>query len=290
MISSVADSGPLGGWIAFPGGEFTRDPASLRNSSGYHGPSYDRAIGSWVPVEYQNVAPDGLTYVLYHDATTEVPNAFYLVDAKTGSQRLILPTPLPPTQGSEWKVIEYASEGIYLWAPSVGMAKAVPGLWLLDPLTGRVTLINGQYYWRIISGASAWALDPWTGPDNYGFPPSRIGGYKVYRLDLLTGKVNTWYSSQTPIQLLSATPDGGLLINYGVHDKPRLAVLEGPGVFSPLAIAADFPPIWDARSTRPGVWIGLYGAIALYVKGEGVRIVARNPDVNGLYYAAGGCW
>jgi len=170
------------------------------------------------------------------------------------------------------------------------MAKAVPGLWLLDPQTGMVTLINGQYYWRIVSGGSAWALDPWSGPDNYGFPPSRTGGYKVYRLDLRTGQVSTWFSSKTPIQLLSGTPDGGLLINYGVYDKPRLAVVGGPGLLSTIALPADFPSVWDARSTRPGVWIGLYGALTLYVKGEGVRIMARNLDASGLYYAAGGCW
>jgi hypothetical protein len=239
-------------------------------------------------VEYQNVSPDGASYVLYHDAATAVPNAFYLVDAKTGKQRLILPTPLPPTPFSEWAVIDYASEGIYMWVPSLGMAKAVPGLWLLNPQTGKVTLVNGQYYWRVVSGGSAWALDPWSGPDN-GLPPPRTGGYKIYRLDLRTGQVSTSYSSETPIQLLSATPDGGVLINYGDYNKPRLAVVGGPGLFSPLAMPNAFLSVWDARSTRPGVWIGLLGGIALYVKAEGIRIMARNPNPGGIYYAAGGC-
>src|SRR5206468_665944 len=75
VISPVAGNEPPGGWMTFPGGEFVRDEGSLRPSSGYQGPSYDRAIGAWIPVEYQNVAPDGLSYVLYRDATTEVPNA-----------------------------------------------------------------------------------------------------------------------------------------------------------------------------------------------------------------------
>ena len=68
-ISATANANePPGGWITFPGGKFVRDPASLRNRSGSHLPSYDRAIGAWVPVEYENVSPDGSSYVLYHDA------------------------------------------------------------------------------------------------------------------------------------------------------------------------------------------------------------------------------
>src|SRR2546427_7269464 len=87
------------GWITFPGGRFVRDPASLTPRSETL-PSYDRAIGAWVPVEPEKVAPDGATYVLTSYNSTP---PLYLVDARTGKSRLILPQEHEgPIQGSAW--------------------------------------------------------------------------------------------------------------------------------------------------------------------------------------------
>jgi hypothetical protein len=211
------------------------------------------------------------------------------VDAKTGKQRLTPPTPAP-SGGSEWQVLDYATEGIYLSIPNIGMAPARRGLWLMDPQTGKVRLLNSQYYWRMVSGGSAWALEPWTGPDNGVWPSPRSGGYKLYRLDLRTGKVSTWYETKKPIRLLSPTPDGGVLIDYGTYGVAKLALVSGPGLFAPIALPRNLSTLWDALMARPGVWLNLVGGIALYVKGEGVKVVARNPDPSGVYMAAGGCW
>lgn len=82
------------GWITFPGGQFVRDPSSL-SARLETLPSYDQVIGAWVPVEPEKVAPDGASYVLTSYNNTP---PLYLVDAKTGKRRLILP---PEHEGAD---------------------------------------------------------------------------------------------------------------------------------------------------------------------------------------------
>ena len=217
---------------------------------------------------------------MLHIETSDSPGAFYLVDAKTGNRRLILSTE-GPTPVSRWQVVDYASEGIYLSAPNYGVIQPVPGLWLLDPHTGRVRLVDGGHYWVMVAGGTAWALDP---------PGHPANSSKVYRLDLRTGQVSTWYEAKTDMTLLSPTPDGGMLIDYGKVGSPRLALLAGPGLFIPIELPPAFPPIYSARLAAPGVWLASYGeawsGIALYVKGEGVSVMALSTNT---LQAAGGC-
>jgi hypothetical protein len=233
-----------------------------------HLPSYDRALGAWLPVEPEYVAPDGASYVLHNESTLgDKSGYFYLVDAKTGNRRLLL-SQEGPLLGAYWTVVNYASEGIYLTAPAYGMTQQVPGLWLLDPKTGSVRLINGDHYWVMVAGTFAWAQDPPGNP------------VKVYRLDLLTGKVLTWYEANMDIRLLSPTPDGELLVAYGEVGSPKLAVLSGPGSLLPIVLPSPLPPIYSARIAVQGVWLGIYGeawsGAALYVKGEGVTVMAQS--------------
>ena len=270
VTSPTTGNEPLGGWVTFPGGVFVRDPASLpvRTETGFL--SYDRAIGAWVPADPEQVAPDGATYVLTNPQQGNTP-PYYLVDAKTGSRRLLL-SQEGPVPGSIWKVIQYASEGIYLWTGNGGMEMPVPGLWLLDIKTGGVRLVDGSHYWGKVSSGAAWALD------NAG---TNSEASKVYRLDLSTGQVSTLYESKTHVELLSPTPDGEILVDYGEIGSPRLALLAAPGSFTPVELPPAFPTGSYARPARPGVWLAVYGdawsGIALYVKGEGVTIMARGP-------------
>jgi len=270
------------GWLTFPGGQFERDPASGRMRSSGHLPSYDRAIGAWVPVEYEYVSPDGASYVLYRDETTEVPNAFYLVDARSGARRLIPSAQAPDTK---WQlVLDYANEGVYLAAPGNGMAPPVPGLWLLDPKTGDIRLIDRSHVWAKVAVGAAWSVEP--------FAPG-AADYKVYRLDLRTGQVATWYETKTAIRPLSPTPDGGLLIVYGEVGSLHIAVLTAPNVYVPLKVPPDLK-LGNSRLARPGVWLSLTDGIALYTKAEGVTVMASSagyvPGGFGYYDAAGGCW
>ena len=269
---SPTSAGIAGGWLTFPGGQFDLDPASLPGLLQQHVPSYDRAIGAWVPVEPEYVAPDGASYVLHNESTlgNDKSGYFYLVDAKTGNRRLLL-SQEGPIPGAYWTVVDYASEGIYLTAPAYGMTQQVAGLWLLDPKTGQVRLINGDHYWVMVAGGFAWAQDP---------PGHPVESSTVYRLDLHTGKVITSYEAKMDIRLLSPTPDGELLVTYGDISSPKVALLPGQGSLVAIALPFALPPIYSARIAPEGVWLAIYGeawsGLALFVKGEGVTILARS--------------
>lgn len=276
VISPTTTTDPVpGGWITFPGGRFERDPASLPGRLEAHVPSYDRAIGSWVPVEYNNVAPDGATYILHGDSSLPT-NGFYLVDSRSGTRRLILSADGPPQAPGSWTVVRYASDGIYLW--SAGML-TVPGLWLLDPLTGNVRLIDGSRYWQTVGGGAAWAIDP---------PHSGAAStYTVYRLDLATHQVNTWYQTTTVLSLLSPTADGGVLITYGEGSAAQVGLIAESNQLVPLGAPSRIYIGTEGYLSSPGVWIPLQpGGIALYVKGEGLSIMSSSPSI---FSVAGDC-
>lgn len=269
------------GWVTFPSATFAPDLASLRNPSAEHMPSYDRAIGAWVPVERNYVAPDGAHYVLPLSGPAVNPpigHAMYIVDAKTGSRRLILSS-AGPGSGRYWSgYADFEAEGIYLSALGGGsdVPQQVPGLWLLDPKTGAVRLVDGGRIWESIGGGFAWALDY----------PSVVGGtlYKVYRLDLATGQGTSWYESKTSLRPLSATSEGELLVGYG---ESGFAVL---GASHRLTVL-NSPPINDFGSilAKPGVWIAITSGVALYIRDAGIKVMARSKSGN-VIFPAGGCW
>jgi hypothetical protein len=224
-------------------------------------------------VEGLNVAPDGASYVLHNDPSTG--NDFYLVDVNTGTRKLLLTGDGPPQARGSWTVVQYASEGIYLW--STGIA-TIPGLWLLDPTNGAVRLIDGSHYWGAVTHGAAWSLDPPFG--------GAASVYRIYRLDLNNGDVRTWYEGSTPIRLLSPTRDGDVLVSYGEYGSGQLERIAAPNQLVPVA-PSDFPQIFEAYLTAPGVWLPLpFGGIALYEGGTGARIMARLPAV---FNVAGGC-
>lgn len=280
------------GWVTFPGGTFAQDPAILRNADNNHMPSYDWAIGAWVPVEQNYVAPDGATYVLEMSGPQVNPpvgHAIYIVDAKSGKKRLVLST-AGPGPGRYWSGYvpglgapdTNATAGVYLTA--VGgvsdVPEPVPGLWLLDPLTSSVRLIEGSHNWDAIGDGFAWAAD---------YP--LVGGTvtKIYRLDLATGKVIVWYESKKSVRLISPTAEGGLLIGYGEQEgQGRLAVLDAPHALTLLDSPPNFGSDWGSVLAQPGVWIAVAGGVALYMKGAGVRVMARSSSGN-IVYPAGGC-
>jgi hypothetical protein len=194
---------------------------------------------------------------------------------------------MPSAQSPDvpWQVVlDYAREGIYLAAPGYGMAPPVKGLWLLDPNTGKIRLIDRSHAWSVVAGATAWVVET---------PSSGSGPNRVYRLDLRTKKVSVWYETKTAMRLMSPTPEGGLLFSYGDVSSSQLGVLTGQNAFSSLKVPSGFKP-YHGISARPGVWIALTDGIALYVKGQGVRVMAHNAGIfpNGAWFldAAGGCW
>src|SRR4029077_18488629 len=83
----------------------------------------------------------------------------------------------------DWNLRSYQSEGIYLDKQS-GDGAGGPGLWLLDPSTGAIHQITSQGIWTYIGAGGAWEFD-------------RLGSASptLKRLDLKSGEVSTWYTS-----------------------------------------------------------------------------------------------
>ncbi len=271
------------GWVTFPGGQFSVDSASQWNGS------YDWAIHAWVPVEAWGVAPDGKTYLTY----TDITGAYSLVNARTGSRKVILSTK-GPKAGQLWSMVAYTNEGVILGAFGRGsdtMGPPEPGIWLLDPASGHIRLLEGSHYWTpdplarvtTIGGGFAWTIDQPNG--------STGTAVEVYRLNLATGQTVAWYKTKVAIELLSATADGELLVAYG--DESRPALLDRSHRLTQLDIPADFDSLASAWTVaRPGVWITEpSGRLNLYVKGVGIHVIVprpESPDSPGLL-PAGDC-
>ena len=224
-------------------------------------------------MESANVAPDGASYVLHNEQS--VGNDFYLVDVKTGTRKFLLSGDGPPQAPGSWTIVTNASEGVYLWSAGVS---TVPGLWLVNLQTGGVRLIDGSHYWSTVAGGPPWGLDP---PN-----AAQAGIYRIYRLDLKSGEVRTWYEGSTPLRILSPTPDGDVLVSFGEYGSGRLERITAPNRLVPGA-PSDFPQVFETYVTAPGVWLPLMtGGLALYERSAGLRIMTRSPAI---FNVAGGC-
>jgi hypothetical protein len=222
VISNPGSDKTNRGWVTFPGGQFSLDPSSQWNGS------YDWAIHAWVPVEQWAVAPDGNSYVVHTGGAYPVerndePASITVVNARTGSRKVILSTKGPKAPPG-WSILAYTSRGVLLGAFGPGYetpGPPAPGIWLLDPASGHIRLLEGTHYWSgdsivrqtTTGGGFAWGFD---------YPEGSVGGTgtEVYRLDLATGQTVAWYKTEAYVELLSATPDGELLVAYDVDPDP----------------------------------------------------------------------
>jgi hypothetical protein len=64
-----------GGFVTFPQGTFTADPASAVKADNVYGLSFDRAVAKWVPVPRSWVSPDGARYAYWEWQTPALPDA-----------------------------------------------------------------------------------------------------------------------------------------------------------------------------------------------------------------------
>jgi hypothetical protein len=268
--------GPNGaGFVGFPGGAFTFDPTG--NFSSYFNHTYDWTVLRWLPMWRDAVAPNGLQYFIPNTDT----NQWDLVDARNDSHRALVAV-------KDWNALSYQDEGIYL--DQGGFLHGPPGLWLLNPSSGVITQITGQGRWGSISAGAAWGFEGLgdSGP---------VAGTTLRRLDLKSGQVTTWYTS-----------DGAPYRTYG-HDqvgRPLLATIEtssplggiaavdifvltAPGQLVKLTSTSGepFKPQADPVSDEHGIWFASGTGIWLYSKGllEQVARLAGNGD----FLVAGNC-
>jgi hypothetical protein len=188
---------PSGGFISFPSGRLTPDPAGgfVQEGSRFRttvkpylfgggAASYDWAVGRWIPTSLGSNSPDGARYAY------QVEWGFiHDVDVATGTDRS-----LKAIRDAPDTVMYYAKEGIYFnhaWeAPGPG-----PGLWLLDPTSGIVHTVFTDKSVDAVGGFAAWLPEVNSADPHPVF--SQIGGNnlpnQVLRRDLNSGPTVTWF-------------------------------------------------------------------------------------------------
>jgi hypothetical protein len=223
------------------------------------------------------VAPDGLHYFIPNNNTGQLD----LVNARDNSHRGLVAV-------KDWNALDYEKEGIYL--DKGGALHGPPGLWLLDPSTGAISQITSQGRWASVGAGGAWGFE---GLGDQG----PLVGTTLKRLDLKTGDVTTWYTS-----------DGAAYRTFG-HDqvgRPLLAtidtasplggvspvdifVLTAPGQLAKLTSASGdpFKPQSDPVGDEHGIWFASGTGIWLYSKGS-LEELTKLPG-NGDFVVAGGC-
>ncbi|HEY8643724.1 MAG TPA: hypothetical protein VIO84_13270 [Candidatus Dormibacteraeota bacterium] len=194
-----------GGFVGLPGGAFTSDPASnvALDWSGAPPPkqtapgpgrpptlglSYDRAVGKWVPVSANLVAPDGQSYA-YPDF---VGGGVRYVKISDGSVTTM-------GASSNWNLLDVEAEGVYAQRfDSQGAAPA--GLWLLAPSKDPVQVVTGGY-WQWVTTGFAYGYDAPSVPQGAPHP--------LQRLNLRDHTTVTWYHQGEQIQWIAGFDTDG---------------------------------------------------------------------------------
>lgn len=262
-----------GGFISFPGGNFSADPTSAvtipspspGGSSpgpvgpgygyGYPGLSYDRAYARWLPAPYTWVSPDGSRYA--HPSSDSI----YVENVATGAT-------IELGQGHAWSIIGVSDQAVY--ASIVNQS----GLWQLS-FSGPANEISTTGFWAQASTTAA-----------YGGATSAVPqgvANTIIRLDFKTGAVTDWFTrpgAQSYVFGIDSHGNPLLTVSYFNVNYSETWIATGPGTASPIYNSGENlylsgAPISDSH----GIWLPVnYSVpysqstqgIVLYVPGSGL--------------------
>lgn len=284
-------TGSVGGFIGFPSGTVTPDPAAgmvsiarlgreLVGDSYLH--YYDRAYSRWLPVSRNAVSPDG-SHFAYTDraiggqADPQARATLYVVAVKTGVEL----TFDDGAWASPFQILDYAAEGIYLTTTYVDY-----GLWLMSPTTGAVTKVADP--WDVQGSAGNRVF--WVGAVNASdpHPVAGVAPDQLERLNLVDGSRVAWfYRPGSSVHYVSQDVDGNpIIVASGVSGPQEFLLLVGSGVSRSIWTSGDrVPGIGSPISDNHGVWFGSPDGIFLYSLANGVQKVSNQPG-----YPANGCF
>jgi hypothetical protein len=271
----------ISGFITYPDGTFTPDPASAPATNPYRGPNsssigwsftpaYDWPAAKWLPIPQPFLSPDGAAYA--YDERVYPPvgptpingpgpgptsTRIHVVDVATNKDRTLIDGP------TLWSVVAYRNQLVYMIHPCYeGCGSDAGGLWTMDPATGAVHQIVApdpdpsnpsagitQHLWTLIGSDAAWAGDP------------KSGG--LARLDLATHGVTIWFT----VAAKALDP-----IGFDLQGHP--IVSGGPNYNVP-------------GSTAGGAWIVTSPAVAKQIAPDGFLVTGAIADTNGFWLMAG---
>jgi hypothetical protein len=239
------------GFVSLPSGAFQADPGATGNY-------YDWPLHRWL---WNNgaVSPDGLQYA------EAGPVGIQVVDLVTGKSR-VFPTAADLDLGS---VLYFAREGIYLGHTP---GRRAPGLWLLDPNSGKIKAIFTDQPVEAVGGFAAWI--PQTNPaDQHPFrTPDGILPNQVVRRDLNTNDTRVWfYRPGSNVQVLGFTADKQPLVLVETGSGPSDSIWLVPQANQGSEV---YSGSGQFRADRVGVWIS--GSDGIYVWRHGNLTKASN--------------
>jgi hypothetical protein len=280
------------GWLSLPAGTTTDEPSiHIRHDGdvwdtdhspqlyGNGGAAWSNAINSWVPVNPELLAADGIHYA-YLGAEGKI----HVANAQTLQESLVdNPFKLSP--------IAYTPAGVVLTQANV----PANGLWLLDPATQTISAISAptaQYFWMTAANGYAWGVDSSGG---LGSAPSK---------KLLTAQVipNPQIINPTNTATVAYTaPAGDSIYDVALDTKGGVLILlagSAPGiVYLPQGGSAtpyQVPPGINVAVAGPlyhadahGIWLTGNSGVFLFNATTGLQKIAG--PVNAGFAPAGDC-
>ena len=282
------------GFIAFPAGTFTADPAS-GPTPGY----YDLAIKAWLPVGRAAVAPDGRHYatttegVVDRNGTVVEPATLHIVDALTRQERLLTlvgVVPAPATTALFPQVAGFEATVVYL----IEYGQAGTGqLYAVDAANGKSELLTEAPHPEDVERGGFWYGDA-PNVQALGAPPGLLA-----RWDLTTHVSTVWFKRTTgDVALLGLDRDGTAIVRWTTNNADgsvaavRIYSVTSPGherlLYAGGQPRATMKPLPAQSSgmiadTR-GLWLGSDSGIFLLSRDAGLR---KMSDYAGL--PANGC-
>jgi hypothetical protein len=254
--------GTIPGFLDLSNGQFASDPAAgSQNWVTYSWPAH-----RWLPVRYNQVAPDQMHYAYVGDTGSQFPpqsqGNLHVVDVAAGTDRILLKGgPWTSQESGVWGIIRYGTDGINIQKEAAA-SEGNWGVWLVDPLTGVMRQILPESIRNTSFGSGA----AWTGNST-----DVLSSSGVYRIDPSTGDRVLWFSKPNPWLWYADSDASGKPLIQWIQQAPapsELWVLSGPSqamlLYSGSQMSIPFPSqtATDAR----GVWAGsLSGGSALWL-------------------------
>ena len=285
-----------GGFITFPAGQLADDPNGTMPVRGFPhddyattvspviygdgGGFYDRAAKRWVPASPAATLADGSAY-----AYVTADSSAQIVDVASGRVRTFELKPLDRPA-----VLDFSTRGVFLYQPS-GMGGPGEGVWLLNLITGSVTLVRAVHrLWAVLDG-KAWVarLDP---RDKTVWPPIDIQpADSLAEVDLATGAETQWFYRAGAYSWMIGFASGRPLISVG--SDVRLIDQPGSGgklIYSGSLTFDGYFQHYQGDGDR--IWLGNERGIYLYRPDRGLqKVFAYNatPGSGGDIHPAGIC-
>ena len=270
------------GFISYPGGTFTADPAAAIKTKA-NGLAYDRGFARWLPVPWALVSSDGrhYSYGEYPDFSTyPLPDSvLHVVDVATGRDRIVA--------RGQYVVSDYETEGIYLTQLVGGHDGPGPQIGaLLNVSTGSIRqLTGGAQYGYVIGGGWGWQAQfntaDTTTHEGMGFWTNEL-----FAVRLTDGSTTRWFyrPGVDSVDVIGFDRQLNPVISVGTGNSAVILDLTAPNAATQLWSGPQ-GTFWSALGDGVGIWLsGQAAGTYLWTPGGPLKKVSATGGV-----PAGGC-